>query len=203
VTEQPDRVPHLAMRASDADRERVAKVLHDAMAEGRLTLTELDERLGAVYSSKTLGELVPLTADLPAAGGYGLLGPTPRPAPERRIGGVPGPATSVAFLSGFSREGPWVVPRFHTVFAFMGGGKLDLTQAGFAAPYATIQVVAVMGGVEIVVPADITVRVQGFGLMGGFDHRDSVDGPPGSPVLTVTGVALMGGVHVHRPRRGR
>jgi len=42
------------MRASDADRERVAKVLHEAMGEGRLTLAEVEERLQAVYAAKTL-----------------------------------------------------------------------------------------------------------------------------------------------------
>lgn len=189
------------MRASDADRERVAKVLHDAMGEGRLTLTELDERLRAVYAAKTLGELVPITADLPVAPGAGLLLPPPLPAPDRRIGGVPGPTTSVAFLSGFSREGLWVVPRFHSALAFMGGGKLDLTDARFATAHTTIQAIAVMGGIEIIVPEDITVRVRGFGLMGGFDHRGSIEAPPGSPTLTVTGFAFMGGVQVRRPRR--
>jgi Domain of unknown function (DUF1707) len=33
------------LRASDADRDRVAEVLRQAAGEGRLTLDELDERL--------------------------------------------------------------------------------------------------------------------------------------------------------------
>ena len=58
VSEQPDP---MSMRASDADRERVAQVLHKAMAEGRLTVSELDERLAGLYQAKTFGELVPFT----------------------------------------------------------------------------------------------------------------------------------------------
>ncbi len=57
------------MRASDADRDRVMDVLRVAAGEGRLTPDELDERLEAALSSRTLGELAALTADLMAAPG--------------------------------------------------------------------------------------------------------------------------------------
>lgn len=52
------------MRASDADRDRVLDVLCEAAVAGRLTLDELDERLGAVLAARTLGELAALIADL-------------------------------------------------------------------------------------------------------------------------------------------
>ncbi|MFD0655859.1 DUF1707 SHOCT-like domain-containing protein [Thermocatellispora tengchongensis] len=54
------------MRASDADRDRVAQVLRENFAEGRLTSEEFDERLERLYQSKTYGELAVLTNDLPA-----------------------------------------------------------------------------------------------------------------------------------------
>lgn len=194
---------HLELRASDADRERVAKILHDAMGEGRLTIDELDERLQSTYAAKTLGDLVPLTADLPTAGTSGLPTPTATPALSNRIGGTPGGATSIAVMGGFQRSGVWVLPRFYTALAFMGGGQLDLTEARFAERECTIQVFAFMGGVEVIVPDDITVRVTGFGFMGGFDHRGAHQGPPGGPVLTVSGFAFMGGVEVKPPKRKR
>jgi DUF1707 SHOCT-like domain len=53
------------LRAGNADRERVVAQLNAAFAEGRLDVAELDERVAAAYAAKTLGELVPLTADLP------------------------------------------------------------------------------------------------------------------------------------------
>lgn len=53
------------MRASDADREGVARRLRTALDEGRLTVTEYDERLQRAYGATTLGELEPLTGDLP------------------------------------------------------------------------------------------------------------------------------------------
>ncbi|MCP2343310.1 DUF1707 SHOCT-like domain-containing protein [Actinomadura rupiterrae] len=55
------------IRASDADRDRVAAGLREHTAEGRLTMVELEERLEAVYSARTMGELDELTADLPEA----------------------------------------------------------------------------------------------------------------------------------------
>ena len=54
------------MRASDADRDRVMEILRIAAVDGRLTPDELDERLEAALSSRTLGELAVLTADLVA-----------------------------------------------------------------------------------------------------------------------------------------
>jgi hypothetical protein len=58
-----DGVP--AVRASDAERDEVAAILSEALAQGRLTSAELAERIDAAYSAKTRAELVPLTADLP------------------------------------------------------------------------------------------------------------------------------------------
>ncbi len=54
------------LRASDADRERVAERLRAAAGEGRLTADELEERLERAFSGKTGAELAPLVADLPA-----------------------------------------------------------------------------------------------------------------------------------------
>ncbi|CAA9505270.1 MAG: hypothetical protein AVDCRST_MAG30-2162 [uncultured Solirubrobacteraceae bacterium] len=55
-----------AIRASDAERERVASALSAHAGDGRLTVEELDERTAAAYSARTLPELAALTADLPA-----------------------------------------------------------------------------------------------------------------------------------------
>jgi hypothetical protein len=53
------------IRASDADRERVAQTLRDSAADGRIDTDELDERLETVYAAKTFGELNEVTRDLP------------------------------------------------------------------------------------------------------------------------------------------
>lgn len=53
------------IRASDAERERVATRVQSAGAAGRLTITETDERVAAVYAATFTDELTGLTADLP------------------------------------------------------------------------------------------------------------------------------------------
>jgi Domain of unknown function (DUF1707) len=59
----PVRTP--APRASDADRDIAADILCAAVGDGRLTLDELDGRLGAALSARTTTELAALIADLP------------------------------------------------------------------------------------------------------------------------------------------
>ena len=55
-----------AMRAASADRERAVDVLKAGFTEGRLTQDEYNERIGRAYAARTYGELIALTADLPA-----------------------------------------------------------------------------------------------------------------------------------------
>ena len=202
----PDRG---SLRASDADRERVANVLREAAGDGRLTMEELDERLDAVYTAKTYAELEPITRDLPATGTAHAPVPAQSSAvQESRIGGVASSEGAFAILGGFSRKGDWVVPKDFTAFAFMAGGEIDLREARFAEPVVTIHVVAIMAGIEITVPEDVTVRVTGIGIMGGFDHGASATGAAGGPTIIINGVALMGGVEVRRrplkkSKRGR
>lgn len=60
------------MRASDQDRNKVAELLCDAYAIGRLSRDEFDERSVAAFSARTYGELRDVTADLsdPPTGGF-------------------------------------------------------------------------------------------------------------------------------------
>ncbi|HEV2781086.1 MAG TPA: DUF1707 domain-containing protein [Actinophytocola sp.] len=193
--------PH-ELRASNADRERIAKILHDAMAEGRLTVTELEERLDKVYAAKTIGELQPLTRDLPVA-----QAPAPVAAqravavPNDRIGGRGTSSAAVAIMSGTTRNGAWTVPPTFNAVAVMGGVDIDLTQARFEDRETTIQAFALMGGIDIVVPDDITVYVNGVGFMGAFEDSARVGEVAGAPVVKITGFAMMGGVEVKRPKK--
>ncbi|WP_031024775.1 DUF1707 SHOCT-like domain-containing protein [Streptomyces sp. NRRL WC-3725] len=200
-----DAVPDL--RASDADRDRVAEILRDALAEGRLDLGEFDERLEAAYKARTYGELAPLTRDLPAAGAVAPALPVSFVKSSgttggwaERITGAEGSSTgAVAILSGFERKGRWTVPRRFSCFTFMGGGELDLREANFAAGEVELYCVAVMGGVQVIVPPGVEVVVRGIGVMGGFEHpRDDEPPEPGAPRVIISGLAFWGGVGVER-----
>ena len=124
---QPDNTtrsgPH-RLRTSDTEREQVATILRSAMAEGRLTLEEGEERLGAVYAAKFRDELGPLTADLPDGGRRALADTPEARAATRR--GVRRHAGFVAFAAVFL-TGLWVLSAAHffwpiipLAFLFMG-----------------------------------------------------------------------------------
>lgn len=194
------------MRVSNDDRERVARILHNSMAEGRLTVTELEERLDKVYSAKTFGDLEPITRDLPAgqqANALQLPQPQALPVPVSRVGGRGTSSTAIAVMSGADRKGMWTLPPTFNAVAFMGGVELDLTDARFEDAETTIQAFAVMGSVEIYVPDDITVQVNGTGFMGAFDNRvrDQLQSRPGVPHVKITGLAFWGAVEVKRRKR--
>ncbi|MBB1244973.1 DUF1707 and DUF2154 domain-containing protein [Streptomyces durbertensis] len=191
------------MRASDADRERVAARLREGYAEGRLDVDEFEQRLAATYASRTYGDLEPLLRDLPlpAESGTTVARNGPGGTADRwrnRIGGRPVSRTGVAVLSGVTRRGAWVVPRRFTAFAFWGGCELDLREAHFEDREVVVRASAVMGGIDIVVPYDAEVEVRGIGIMGGYEHKATGSGAAGAPRIVVTGLAFWGGVDVRR-----
>ena len=57
------------LRASHEDRDRAVEILHVEAGDGPLTAAELDKRVEAAPTARTIGELAALTADLPDAGG--------------------------------------------------------------------------------------------------------------------------------------
>jgi len=94
------------IRASDQDRDRIANVLREHHAVGRLDADEFSERLDKVFSAKTMGELEALTADLPAVDPYPL--PTSTLQRQYGAGGIGLPASSVleAMSRGHGRFSP-------------------------------------------------------------------------------------------------
>jgi hypothetical protein len=192
------------LRAADSDRERVAEVLRQAAGDGRLTLDELDERLGRAYAAKTYAELEPITSDLPQAAA------DPRGSPAAtmawasgRTGGKPTSRFGIAIMGGFRRRGHWVAPRHFTALALMGGGEIDLRDAAFAEGELTIRALALMGGIHIIVPDGAELHVHAIGIMGGVDEPGATPVQPGAPRITVVGLALMGGIEIkHKPHRG-
>ncbi|MEV0642919.1 DUF1707 domain-containing protein [Streptomyces sp. NPDC050619] len=110
----------LELRASHADRDRVVDVLSIAAGDGRLTAEELDERVEAALTARTMGELAVLTADLPAEVGGGAVASGGRAKDVVRID-QEGASTR--------RGDGWVVPRRMEIRSAWGEVTLDFTQA--------------------------------------------------------------------------
>jgi hypothetical protein len=98
------------VRASDSEREQLAKILRAAMAEGRLTLDEGEERLARAYGSTYRDELDPLTTDLPDGGRTALFN-TPEAQAAFRRGAR---SRAVAILAvGALLVGAWILSGAH------------------------------------------------------------------------------------------
>ncbi|MFJ8018489.1 DUF1707 domain-containing protein [Streptomyces sp. NPDC096339] len=190
------------LRASDADRDRIAQRLADALAEGRLNPEEHSERLDSLYELKTVDELEVLVRDLPAPG-------TGHPAAAYGAGAVGAAVPAgyaenvVAVCSSASRKGRWR-PGAHTrAVSVMGDIEIDLTEAVFEQQVTEINVTCVLGNVEIRVPENVTLRGYGSGVLGNFEVRGESRGEPDpqAPVVIVRGFALLGNIEA-RPKRG-
>ncbi|MFE0174539.1 DUF1707 domain-containing protein [Streptomyces sp. NPDC059002] len=195
-----------ALRASDADRDRTADILREALAEGRLTAEEHAERIDGVYRAKTMAELEPLVRDLPAAHDAApTAGRAPDPAPSRPSPGAVPPVADenlVAVLSSSVRKGRWRVGRRTHAYAIFGSVEIDLSEAIFEQRQVVIKAVAVFGSIEVRVPENVSLRGSGTGVLGNFEVDTLDSAEQDAPVVFVDGCAVLGSIEA-RPKRGR
>ncbi|GAB3440250.1 hypothetical protein GCM10027570_05630 [Streptomonospora sediminis] len=197
------------IRASDADRDRVSERLREAVAEGRLTQVEHEDRLDAVYRAKTVGELSQITHDLPESGGSGSpeSGVSVSTEEARRMAAQSvGRENIVAVFGGAERKGRWLVEPRTNVSVLCGGVDLDLRDAVLSQREVTIQCAVVMGGLEITVPHGVRVVNNTSGILGGANlHGTDAVSDPNHPVIRLTGTCMLGGIEVKakRPKRKR
>lgn len=200
------------IRASDADRDRVSERLREAVAEGRLTQGEHEDRIDALYRAKTVGELAEITHDLPAQrdpgeAGQEAAGMAATTEEARRIAAEStGKENIVAVFGGAERKGRWLVEPRTNVSVLCGGVELDLRDAVLSQREVTIQCAVVLGGLEIIVPHGVRVVNNTAGILGGTSlHGTDAVTDPNHPVIRLTGTCMLGGVEVKakRPKRKR
>ncbi|MFE9649861.1 DUF1707 domain-containing protein [Streptomyces sp. NPDC006365] len=202
----PERQPPAPtdLRASDADRDRTADILRDALGEGRLTAEEHAERVEEVFRAKTVGELEPLVRDLPGEHRTGATRAYQPPPNLPTPGEVPPVADEnvVAVLSSATRRGRWRMGRRTHAYAIFGSIEIDLSEAIFEHRQVVIKAVSVFGSVEIRVPENVSLRGNGGGVLGSFEVRTLDSGEPDAPVVYVDGLALLGSIEA-KPKRGK
>jgi hypothetical protein len=182
------------MRISDVDREQAAARLHQALAEGRITVAELEERLAAVYAASHATDLHGPLSDLPGDPVVALPAaktPADTPRLELRTG-----------AAGIKRSGDWIVPARIRVKGAMGTVALDFSKASIEHPVVEIELVLGTGSAQLVLPDDASANVDALvATMGSV--RSTVASQPraGAPHFVVRGRTRMGSVTVRR-RRG-
>jgi hypothetical protein len=186
VTQHPPGI-----RISDADRERAAARLQQALAEGRITLDELEERLAVVYAARYAADLLPPFADLP--GDHVVVVPQAAPVapqpPDR-------PMVLRTGMGTLRRSGPWTVPPRIRVQSVMGSVILDFCDT--AVP-AIVDIALELGAASarLLLPdgasADLDGMVSGMGTIRSKVASSPV---PGRPHFRVHGRSAMGSVTV-------
>ena len=171
------------LRASDSEREAAVERLRAASAEGRLTLEELTTRAAAAYSAQTRGELVRITADLPAL----TSGTSAVPARRQRL---------VSLFADIRRSGWWRAEGTVSPMSLFGDIDLDLRQAAVPSE-VEIDAVAPFGDIEVIVPDGVTVELTGFTVFGRkkVDVRSSPS-IHSAPVVRVQAFSVFGSVLV-------
>ncbi|MBB5085215.1 DUF1707 SHOCT-like domain-containing protein [Nonomuraea endophytica] len=171
------------LRASDADRDRVAAVLSEALATGRLTTVEHADRLDVTYSAKTVGELIPLTRDLPDVTGTS----TPVVVERQNINST---------FSKIIRKGRWVASRHTRLNANFAALIVDLSDAVLPGREITLQIAARFSKVIVRVPDNARVVDEGGSAFGKRNVSGGVEGD--GPLIRVTGTSAFSKVIVTR-----
>lgn len=191
--------PNGNMRCADADRERVAGVLREAAAAGRITLEELDERLDAAFAARTYGDLEPLTADLPAD--------EERTEPLAPSGGAePAEAARPLVLKSSAgtivRRGEWTAPRRIEVTNPMGSTVLDFRSATLLSGTTEIALTSSWGEARLVLPDGATADVRvDASWWGSVDSRVPPAPARPNPHFVVTGEVKGGNLKIRYKNR--
>ena len=169
------------MRASDVERRRVVATLQAACVEGRLNLDEYGQRVEAALAARTRAQLETLLVDLPADTGTGE-----EMASASRPGGWMSPAAGEGGRGG----------RVSNTLAVLGSCKIDLRSARISAAVTTLEVTAVLGSIDVIVPVGVEVDLEVHALLGSRDMRMGAAPPAGAPVIRITGMVLLGSLTV-------
>lgn len=198
MTDQP---PLPAPVPTAEQRDAVVQQLSAAFADGRLELEDFEQRIEIAVRAQSVADLrltlAGLQAPAPPAKAEDVE-PAQVPAPPFRTDRPRASKRTVCVLSGQHRRGRWILSGLHQVVAVMGGAKLDLRDAELVEMITEIRITAFWGGVQVIVPPDMDVEVDGWAVMGGIDHRDVHPAPLESQVrrVRIYARAIMGGIEV-------
>lgn len=185
------------LRASDADREQVIALLRQASVDGRLTVEELADRAELASEARTYEELRAIAADLLPGG---RLPTAVSPGAAAALGGEV--ERHRAVLSSMDRRGRWVLAPRSRFAATLGSVTLDLRHAVLPGPEIEIELKAVLGSCELLVPEGTDVRVSGGNVLGSCElHLGAEAPPPGAPIVRVIVGGALGSVEVRSEAR--
>jgi hypothetical protein len=178
-----------------AHRERAIARLTQSFTRDELGLEEFEERLNRAYASVSTSDLEQLVADLP----HGAI--VEQAVPSAAMVSPPAVAAThrtLAVLGSVERNGQWSISKSERVVTVLGSVLLDLRGVAFPAGVTTLEVSAVLGSIEIIVPPGLAIDSDGIGILGVFSgvQRVPPDEDSQMSILRIQGRAVLGVVEV-------
>lgn len=190
------------MRASDADRDQVLRIIQEAYAAGRLDMDEAEERQDRVLAAKYTDELTAHVDDLPEGQ---HLHAHPR-LPSARSGASHVPTRldedrpfSMAIMSGRDIALEPGSPGLNS-FAWWGGHNIYLRDAMGPGAVVVLELNAIMGGHDIYVPPGVRVVDESTAIMAGNDIARDAQGDGSNGTLILRGFLFWAGSDVKLDR---
>lgn len=83
------------------------------------------------------------------------------------------------------------------VTAILGGVEMDLSKASITKD-AVLEVMVLMGGIELRVPENVIVKNRSLCLLGGIEDKTTPQDDKNAPTLYIDGNITMGGIEIKR-----
>lgn len=167
-------------------RERSVEILTRHFAVDRIPMDEFERRVQLAYRAVSVAELDALTSDL-----------EPVQAQQWAMTDVaPVEGEITAIFSSNERRGSARVPKHLKVVAIFGNVELDFRRATFSADNTEIEVSAFFGNVEITLPPDVRLEIEGTAIVGAFgaSGRGEQSSLGATKVVRVRGRAVLANV---------
>ncbi|MHA6801210.1 DUF1707 SHOCT-like domain-containing protein [Bounagaea algeriensis] len=184
-----------AMRISDEERRQVDRRLQQALAEGRLTVSEYEERSGHCWAARIRRDLEPLTQDLPAETAERPPEKAAEEAAPARKDATEDSEDEPAEKSRASRVFDAAIGTLAVIGGLFGVGYVVTAEDGVAVfgdqvvqvsgDTGRAEVGALFGSVDVVVPEGVRAETSGLVVFGSTECASACATSPGAGTSSV------------------
>jgi hypothetical protein len=170
-------------RAGDGDRDAVIDEHRTAASEGRIAVSELEQRIVLAHEARTMADLENLVDDLTDDSDVPTLNLRPS-------------------MGTLKQTGKWIVPQHIDASCGLFGIEIDFTEAICRHREVSVTASCGMGNIVMIVPRGWSVDVDGSSVNTAHIRNHATDPPdPQAPHLRVIGRAGSGRIRIRHPRR--
>ena len=197
--QHPSGQPNPNIRVSDAEREQVIAQLHRNTEEGRLEISEFNDRAESVYAAKTYGELQTLLEDLPevSVSGTAVAPVAGHVTPARD---APASLELNPKASTVKKRGRWHVPREIIVKSAVSDITLDFTEAVVSTKEIDIMLDDKGSDLWLILPDEGMYVVDDITLKAASVKNECDSGANEAVRINVTGKLTMSDLKIRRKR---